>query len=82
VFCGTYDLHHAGSAVLKTRQWNSVCIASMANGRALQSWTKEEVQAVVRYEWARGTPGTAIHSRLVEVYGPGVMLMQMVRQWC
>ncbi|GFR31073.1 histone-lysine N-methyltransferase SETMAR [Trichonephila clavata] len=43
----------------------------------LNSWSKEEVRAVIRYEWARG-----IHNRLVEVYGPGVMSKQMMRRWC
>ncbi|GFR17044.1 histone-lysine N-methyltransferase SETMAR [Trichonephila clavata] len=48
----------------------------------LNSWSKEEVRAVIRYEWARGVSGTEIHNRLVEVYGPGVMSKQMVRRWC
>ncbi|GFQ78404.1 histone-lysine N-methyltransferase SETMAR [Trichonephila clavata] len=48
----------------------------------LNSWSKEEVRAVIRYEWARGVSVTAIHNRLVEVYGPGVMSKQMVRRWC
>ncbi|GFS54748.1 HTH_48 domain-containing protein [Trichonephila inaurata madagascariensis] len=48
----------------------------------LNSWSKEEVRAVTRYEWARGVSGTEIHNRLVEVYGPGVMSTQMVRRWC
>ncbi|GFY44713.1 tubulin polyglutamylase ttll6 [Trichonephila inaurata madagascariensis] len=48
----------------------------------LNSWTKEEVRVVIRYEWARGVSGTEIHNRLVEVYGPGVMSKQMVRRWC
>ncbi|GFR27100.1 histone-lysine N-methyltransferase SETMAR [Trichonephila clavata] len=48
----------------------------------LNSWSKEEVRAVIRYEWARGESGTEIHNRLVEVYGPGVMSKQMVRRWC
>jgi hypothetical protein len=47
--------------MLKTGQRNSACPAKMANGRVLQSWTNEEVRAVVRYEWARGIPGTDIH---------------------
>jgi hypothetical protein len=70
------------STVLKTGQRNNACTASVVNGRVLQLWTKEEVQAVVHYEWARGTPGTDIHSRLVEVYGPDVMSIQMVWRWC
>jgi hypothetical protein len=52
----------------------------MVNGCVLQSWTKEEVWAVVRYKWARGTPGTDIHSHLVGVYGPDVMSTQMLRR--
>ncbi|GFQ97567.1 HTH_48 domain-containing protein [Trichonephila clavata] len=48
----------------------------------LNSWSKEEARAVIRYEWARGVSGTEIHNRLVEVYGPGVMSKQMVRRWC
>ncbi|GFY52200.1 histone-lysine N-methyltransferase SETMAR [Trichonephila inaurata madagascariensis] len=48
----------------------------------LNSWSKEEVRAVIRYEWARGVSGTEIHNRLVTVYGPGVMSKQMVRRWC
>ncbi|GFS33031.1 histone-lysine N-methyltransferase SETMAR [Trichonephila inaurata madagascariensis] len=48
----------------------------------LNSWSKEEVRADIRYEWARGVSGTKIHNRLVEVYGPGVMSKQMVRRWC
>ncbi|GFQ71631.1 HTH_48 domain-containing protein [Trichonephila clavata] len=48
----------------------------------LNSWSKEEVRAVIRYEWACGVSGTEIHNRLVEVYGPGVMSKQMVRRWC
>ncbi|KFM63362.1 Histone-lysine N-methyltransferase SETMAR, partial [Stegodyphus mimosarum] len=48
----------------------------------LNSWSKEEVRAVIRYEWARGVSGTELHNRLVEVYGPGVMSKQMVRRWC
>lgn len=48
----------------------------------LNSWSKEEVRAVIRYEWACGVSGTEIHNRLVEVYGPGVMLKPMVRRWC
>ncbi|GFS59893.1 histone-lysine N-methyltransferase SETMAR [Trichonephila inaurata madagascariensis] len=48
----------------------------------LNSWPKEEVRAVIRYEWARGVSGTEIHNRFVEVYGPGVMSKQMVRRWC
>ncbi|GFS29934.1 hypothetical protein TNIN_483631 [Trichonephila inaurata madagascariensis] len=40
----------------------------------------EEVRAVICYEWARGVSGTEIHNRLVEVYGPGVMSKQMVRE--
>ncbi|GFR16304.1 histone-lysine N-methyltransferase SETMAR [Trichonephila clavata] len=48
----------------------------------LNSWSKEEVTAVIHYEWARGVSGTEIHNRLVEVYGPGVMSKQMVRRWC
>jgi hypothetical protein len=53
--------------MLNTSQQNSVSPASMANGRVLQWWTKEEAQTVVLYEWARATPGTDIHSSLVEV---------------
>ncbi|GFQ73796.1 histone-lysine N-methyltransferase SETMAR [Trichonephila clavata] len=48
----------------------------------LNSWSKEEVRAVIRYEWARGVSGTEIHNRLVEVYGLGVVSKQMVRRWC
>ncbi|GFY38481.1 histone-lysine N-methyltransferase SETMAR [Trichonephila inaurata madagascariensis] len=48
----------------------------------LNSWSKEEVRAVIRYEWAHGVSGTEVHNRLVEVYGPGVMSKQMVRRWC
>ncbi|GFY47894.1 HTH_48 domain-containing protein [Trichonephila inaurata madagascariensis] len=48
----------------------------------LNSWSKEEVRAVIRYEWARGVSGREIHNRLVEVYGTGVMSKQMVRRWC
>ncbi|GFY40289.1 histone-lysine N-methyltransferase SETMAR [Trichonephila inaurata madagascariensis] len=48
----------------------------------LNSWSKEEVRAVIRYEWARGVSGTKFPNRLVEVYGPGVMSKQMVRRWC
>ncbi|GFQ70591.1 HTH_48 domain-containing protein [Trichonephila clavata] len=48
----------------------------------LNSWSKEEVRAVIRYEWARGVSGTEIPNRLVEVYEPGVMSKQMVRRWC
>ncbi|GFS32174.1 histone-lysine N-methyltransferase SETMAR [Trichonephila inaurata madagascariensis] len=48
----------------------------------LNSWSKEEVRAVIRYEWALGVSGTEIHNRLVEVYGRGVMSKQMVRRWC
>ncbi|GFR06800.1 histone-lysine N-methyltransferase SETMAR [Trichonephila clavata] len=48
----------------------------------LNSWSKEEVRAVIRYEWARGVSGTEIHNPLVEVYGSGVMSKQMVRRWC
>ncbi|GFY67756.1 histone-lysine N-methyltransferase SETMAR [Trichonephila inaurata madagascariensis] len=48
----------------------------------LNSWSKEEVRVVIRYEWARGVSGTEIHNHLVEVYGPGVMSKQMVRRWC
>ncbi|GFQ91155.1 HTH_48 domain-containing protein [Trichonephila clavata] len=47
----------------------------------LNSFSKEEVRAVIRYEWARRVSGTEIHNRLVEVYGPGVMSKQMVRRW-
>ncbi|XP_049829080.1 venom allergen 5-like [Schistocerca gregaria] len=32
-----------------------------------ESWSKAEVRAVIRYEWARGVSGTEIHNRLVEV---------------
>jgi hypothetical protein len=53
----------------------------MANGRVLQSWTMEEVQAVVHYERTCGTPGTDIHSHLMEVYGPDIMSTQIVRWW-
>jgi hypothetical protein len=52
----------------------------MVDRRVLELWTKEEVQDVVHYDWACGTLGTDIYSRLVEVYGPDVMSMQMVRQ--
>ncbi|GFR33519.1 HTH_48 domain-containing protein [Trichonephila clavata] len=48
----------------------------------LNLWSKEEVRAVIRYEWARGVSGTEIRNRLVEVYGPGVMSKQMVWRWC
>ncbi|GFY66706.1 histone-lysine N-methyltransferase SETMAR [Trichonephila inaurata madagascariensis] len=48
----------------------------------LNSWSKKEVRAVIRYEWARGVSGIEIHNRLVEVYGPGVMSKQMVRRGC
>ncbi|GFR19807.1 HTH_48 domain-containing protein [Trichonephila clavata] len=55
---------------------------SMERRRVLNSWSKEEVRAVIRYEWARGVSGTEIHNCLVEVYGPGVMSKEMVRRWC
>ncbi|GFY61690.1 histone-lysine N-methyltransferase SETMAR [Trichonephila inaurata madagascariensis] len=45
-------------------------------------WSKEEVRAVIRYEWAHGVSGTEIHNRLMEVYGPGVISKQMVQRWC
>ncbi|XP_049762475.1 uncharacterized protein LOC126088379 [Schistocerca cancellata] len=48
----------------------------------LESWSKAEVRAVIRYEWARGVSGTEINNRLVEVYGSGVMSRQTVRRWC
>ncbi|GFQ88640.1 histone-lysine N-methyltransferase SETMAR [Trichonephila clavata] len=48
----------------------------------LNSWSNEEVRAVIRHEWARGVSGTEIHNRLVEVYGLGVMSKQMVRRLC
>ncbi|GFS36140.1 histone-lysine N-methyltransferase SETMAR [Trichonephila inaurata madagascariensis] len=48
----------------------------------LNLWSKEEVRAVIRYEWARRVSGTEIHNRLVEVYMPGVMSKQMERRWC
>jgi transposase len=59
--------------------------------RARQAWRmdvfcnyglRRKYRAVVRYEWARGTPGTDIHSCLVEVYVPNIMSMEMVRRWC
>ena len=36
---------------------------------------------VIHYEWAHGVSGAEIHNHLMEVYGPGVMLKQMVRRW-
>ncbi|XP_049772364.1 uncharacterized protein LOC126157929 [Schistocerca cancellata] len=44
----------------------------------LESWSKAEVRAVIRYEWARGVSGTEIHNRLVQVYGSHVMSRLMV----
>ncbi|GFR05629.1 HTH_48 domain-containing protein [Trichonephila clavata] len=62
---------------------NSIAsILSMERRCILNSWSKEEVRAVVRYEWGCGVSGTEIHNRLVEVYGPGVMSKQMVWRWC
>ena len=57
----------------------------MSNGHEnkllLQEWTKEELRDDVRYKLARETSGTQIHSRLAEMYGPGVISKQMVRRW-
>ncbi|GFQ85568.1 histone-lysine N-methyltransferase SETMAR [Trichonephila clavata] len=33
----------------------------------LNSWSKEEVRAVIRYEWARGVSGAEIHNLIVKV---------------
>lgn len=35
----------------------------------LNSLSKEEKRAVIRYEWTREESGAEIHKRLVEVYG-------------
>src|SRR5215470_4845567 len=54
----------------------------MAGARVLQTWCKEELRAVIRYEWANGLSPSKIHTKLVAVYGDSVMSVQIVRRWC
>ncbi|GFG30855.1 hypothetical protein Cfor_10270, partial [Coptotermes formosanus] len=49
--------------------------------RILQTWCKEELRIVIRYEWANGCTPSEIHTKLVAVYGDSVMSVQMVRRW-
>jgi hypothetical protein len=48
----------------------------------LQSWTRKEIRAVVRFLNAKAVAPVEIHRQLVEVYGDSVMTKKQVYVWC
>ena len=48
----------------------------------LESWTKTEVRAVIRFLNAKGLNPTKIHIELISVYGENVMKSSQIYDWC
>jgi histone-lysine N-methyltransferase SETMAR len=48
----------------------------------IDSWTTEEVRAVIRFLNAKGVSPSEIHTQLIEVYGENVTSKSNVYQWC
>ena len=48
----------------------------------IDSWTTEEVRAVIRFLNAKGVSPSEIHAQLIEVYGENVTSKSNVYQWC
>ena len=48
----------------------------------LNSWSSDEVRAVIRFLNAKHVSPTEIHTQLVEVYGEHVMTKCHVYKWC
>ncbi|CAL1278744.1 unnamed protein product [Larinioides sclopetarius] len=56
----------------------SLVLVGMERRCVLNSWSNEEVRAVIRYEWVCEVSGAEIHNHLMEVYGLDVMTKEMV----
>jgi hypothetical protein len=48
----------------------------------LNELTKEEVEFIIRFFWAKGNQPVEIHHELVTVYCTSVMTVQHVQKWC
>ena len=48
----------------------------------INSWSSDEVRAVIRFLNAKHVSPTEIHTQLVEVYGEHVMTKCHVYKWC
>ncbi|XP_035216035.1 uncharacterized protein LOC118189495 [Stegodyphus dumicola] len=50
--------------------------------RRLETWSRIEVRAVIRFLWAKNVATSEIHRHIVEVYGDKAMSRQQVAKWC